>query len=430
METSWPATDAKLSEIAAETAKDTDLSQVMNYIINGWPDHARSMPEKLHEYFAVRNVLSVSSGLVTYMDRIVIPSVLHEDIMTRLHAGHQGITKCQELAENSVWWPGINTHIKHMCLTCEHCEAHRPTQRAEPLMPTPLPEGPWKMIGIDLCQVKQNIYMVVVDYYSRFIEIVELARTTSRAVISKLQVIFARHGIPEVVRTDNASQFDCSEFRDFGKNYNFELVTSSPHFAQSNGQAESAVRIAKHILQQDDPLTALMLYRATPHSATKYSPAELLYSRKLRTHIPSLPATLKPHTPSDIVVAENDAQAKSQNAYYYNRRHGARTLTPLHTGDKIRVKLDHQKQWTPATVAGESDAPRSYLIDTGNGILRRNRRHIMPSSVTPAVSTHVAQRPDADIPPVHSAMIDVPDSGTLHTRSGRAVKPPSRLNYI
>ena len=61
------------------------------------------------------------------MGRIVIPGMFLEGIMTRIHAGHQEVTKCQELAEQSVWWPSMNTDIKRKCMTYTHCEAHRST---------------------------------------------------------------------------------------------------------------------------------------------------------------------------------------------------------------------------------------------------------------------------------------------------------------
>ncbi|KAK7471570.1 hypothetical protein BaRGS_00035798 [Batillaria attramentaria] len=134
----------------------------------------------------------------------------------------------------------------------------------------------------------------MVDYYSRFIEIVQLSNLTSSLVVSKLKTLFARHGIPETVVSDNATQFSSSEFQDFARSWNFCHVTSSPHFPQSNGQAESSVKIAKSILAQDEPALALLAYRSTPLPTLSLSPAELAFGRRIRTTLPTLSKTLMP----------------------------------------------------------------------------------------------------------------------------------------
>ena len=115
------------------------------------------------------------------------------------------------------------------------------------------------------------------DYYSRYPEIAKLSSTTSSAVITVLKSVFARHGIPEVVRSDNGPQYSSKEFSQFASSYGFQHITSSPRYPQSNGQAERIVRIVKKMLKQStDPYLAILNYRATPLPWCKLSPAELL----------------------------------------------------------------------------------------------------------------------------------------------------------
>jgi transposase InsO family protein len=98
--------------------------------------------------------------------------------------------------------------------------------------------------------------------------------------------VFARHGIPEVVRSDNGRQFDCLQFREFAKMYSFKWTGSSPQYPQSNGQAESAVKLLKKILKKnDDPYLALLSYRNTSLSCGA-SPTQLLFGRALRDRLP------------------------------------------------------------------------------------------------------------------------------------------------
>ena len=68
------------------------------------------------------------------------------------------------------------------------------------MLQTPLPHLPWEKIGADLCSFKGENYLVVVDYFSRFIEIAHLEKdTTAKEVIKSLKLSFARHGIPTVL---------------------------------------------------------------------------------------------------------------------------------------------------------------------------------------------------------------------------------------
>ena len=411
---SWPATDAKLTEIAIETMKDPDLSLAMKYTINGWPEYARDIPESLQPYFAVKNVLSTTQGILTYLDRIVIPKSMKADMLERIHSSHQGIEKCRKLAATSMWWPKMNTDIEIKCKTCAFCEINKPTQPHEPLITTPTPSGPWQLIGADICEYEKQHYLIVVDYYSRYMEIIHLPNMTTKTLILKFKRLFCRLGSPHELRTDNQLCFMSAEFNAFSQEFNFKHTTSSPHFSQSNGTAERYVGIAKSILKQQDPEKALMLYLATPHTATGVSPSQLLFNRPMRTFIPSLP---KP--------AQNsaDIQAKDQNykdtiKRNYDKRHGAKPLTPLTPGDKVTTKLDHQKQWKPAIVTATLQEPRSYLVQTENGTqYRRNRKHI-------SISNQINEENEAPIPENISAN----SNEKYKTKSGRIVKPPDRYD--
>ena len=162
--------------------------------------------------------------------------------------------------------------IKDYVNQCYHCSEYRSAQRRELLKATPMPDNPWERIGADLFVFDGQNYLVIMDYYSRFPEILHLQDTTSNTVIGKIKSVYARWGIPFVLVTDNGPQFRSEQFKQFCENYGFTHITSSPMFPQSNGDAESAVAIAKKILRQKDPYLALMSYRSTPNTATRSVP--------------------------------------------------------------------------------------------------------------------------------------------------------------
>lgn len=173
--------------------------------------------------------------------------------------------------------------IKNLVMSCQTCQELRKTQQKEPLISTPLHERPWKRIAVYLCGYKKLHYLIVSDYYSRFLEILHLPFTTTSCVTQKLKAVFARFGIPDEVVSDNGRQFPSAVFQELANKLDFRHITSSPHHSQGNGHAERAVQIAKRILKQSDPLLALICYRSMPCVTTGVSPAKLLMGRKIRT---------------------------------------------------------------------------------------------------------------------------------------------------
>ena len=443
-----PASPSKMESIKMATAADSELQLVIKHVRRGWPEYSGNVPQEVRAYMKVKNELSEADGLLIRGSRVIIPRSLRADILKRIHDGHQGLTKCRDRAKSSVWWPGLSAELKHTVMSCHTCQEQKRTQQKEPLISTPLPDRPWKRIALDLCEHNKNNYLVISDYYSRFLEVLHLPSTTSTQVIQRLKATFARFGIPNEVVSDNGPQFSSAEFQELARQLDFRHITSSPHHPQGNGHAERAVQTAKRILCQEDPVLALMCYRSTPCTTTGVSPAELLMGRKIRTTLPTLEKNLRPKWPNRKTVEQKDAGEKAKQAFYYNRRHSARPLPPLQPGDAVLAKLDQEKTWvTPAVISSESVTPRSYLINTSQGVLlRRNRRHLQaglssqPVQDTPPASTASAGETSQSASVVTPETISSTPSevmnhthtttqtpGLFRTRAGRVCKPVDRL---
>ena len=105
-------------------------------------------------------------------------------------------------------------------------------------MPLQLPEHPWQKIATDLFERRKVDYLLVVDCYSRYIEVAKLTSTTAASVISHLKSILSHYGIPETVTSENGPQYSASVFTSFAEDYGFKRITSSPKYPQANGAAE------------------------------------------------------------------------------------------------------------------------------------------------------------------------------------------------
>lgn len=160
---------SKLDRIKQETSADFDLQVVSKLVIEGWPKHVGSVPVQAKAYHQWGNSLPTSKGLLLYGDHIVILRSMRGDILHRLHDGYQGITKCRERARMSVWWPGLEKEIKELVTKCPECMETRPTQRKEPVMTTWVSQRPWQKIGADICENAKKNYLVVIDYFSRYL---------------------------------------------------------------------------------------------------------------------------------------------------------------------------------------------------------------------------------------------------------------------
>ena len=257
----------------------------------------------------MREDLTVQEGLLLYRTRLVIPVELRRDILSKIHDGHQGIVKCRALAKCSVWWPGLSQQIQSRVENCATCEKERKA-RPEPLKPSSFPDYPWQKVGMDSFDWCGQQYLLVIDCFSRNIQLAHLqSSASSETVIAHCKSIFARHGIPEVVQSDNGPQFASHKFARLATDYRFTQETSSPHYPKVNGESERSVQTVKNfLLKAEDPYLALLNFRATPLQCG-FSPAEMSMGRRLRTRVPAVPASLEPHWPrlSDMKLANASA---------------------------------------------------------------------------------------------------------------------------
>ena len=137
---------------------------------------------------------------------------------------------------------------------------------------------------------------------------------------------FARHGIPEVVISDNGPQFSADSFRCFSD------ITSSLYHPRGNGEAECAVGTIKNLMQKaEDPYLALLAYHSTPlHN--RYSPSELLMNKKLRATVLITCHSRKPTCtiPDQQHLTEVEQSLKQAQKKSFDQHNKIRELPTLH----------------------------------------------------------------------------------------------------
>ena len=429
---SLPASNTQLERIKEKQEEDEVCQKLKQYCSEGWPERTR-VPGALKPYWQVQDELSVVHGLLLKAERIVIPTSLRLEMLDRIHEGHQGVTKCRERAKRALWWPGLSRQIEDLVKQCRKCTERR-INKKEPMIPSVVPDRPWQVIGTDICYVKKRPYLIVVDYFSKFIEVNYLTSLASSETIRALKSVFARHGIPEVVRSDNGPQYDSAEFTKFAKDWEFKHVTSSPFYAQSNGEAERAVQTAKNLLQKEgDPAKALLAYRSTPLQGGK-SPSELLFGRQIRCTLPCVTTSLEPSWAGIENWKRDESERKIKQKQYYDARHGVKELQPLQPGDRVWVQSENK----PGTVrVQQSDQPRSYTVETSGSLLRRNRSALLPYFQPMSKEKN---KPDDDIgnremeqaspepERLERPELESPKDNAVRTRSGRIIRLPKRLD--
>ena len=129
----------------------------------------------------------------------------------------------------SVWWTRVSAQAEEFV---KNCSKVAPPIR-EPLINFKLPKHPWERIATDLFELNKQPYLLLVDYYFRYPEVIKLNSTTSISVINAMKSVFYKYCIPHTVINDNGPQYDSVEMKQFASTYGVNHVTSSPYYPKS-----------------------------------------------------------------------------------------------------------------------------------------------------------------------------------------------------
>lgn len=285
--------------------------------------------------------------------RVYVPSSLRPCLLQHYHSsplsGHGGIYKTYKRLQEVAFWPCMWSDVKHHVKTCVKCQIikHDNQKPAGKLQQTTTTH-PNQMLGVDIMgplprSTNQNEYLLVfVDYYSRWVELFPMRKSTAQNVASIFRKeILTRWGVPDFILSDRGVQFVSSVFRELCGNWSITPKLTTAYHPQSN-ITERVNRTLKSMMAAyvDDNHKKwdqfLPEFRFALNSAiqetTGLSPAELQLGRKLQGPMDKMldRANLTPDAASYDVVQhlhhlqaqakENSRKAKLRQLRNYNKQ--------------------------------------------------------------------------------------------------------------
>ena len=264
--------------------------------------------------------------------------------LTAANDSDQDIVKIKQLLREKVWYPGIDKDVKIEDESCIPCQATGSATKPEPFQMTELPPAPWTRVSTDFCDPSHPATTCSLSWMiSPVTPEVEIVRSTAATtIIPKLDRIFAAHGIPDIVKSDNGPPFSGHEFAAYADEKSFQHQKITLLWPAAKGEPERFMRKLSKTVKtssiegknwKQDIQQFFLQYRATPHSTTGKSPAELLFGRPIKTKLPNVPPT----GPGDEKVRMKDRLAKGKMKAYADGRNNHKAST-IQVGDMVLVQ--------------------------------------------------------------------------------------------
>ena len=374
--------------LAQECSKCPDYKELHAYVVN---NEKQTLPDKLKLYARVIKELTTLGPVVMLNNRVVIPSSLRHSVLRHLHSAHGGTQSMIARAMEDVYWPNYISDIEKVRAACHECIVNAPSNPKSFSNPTPdLPQFPFQVICSDFFSWRGKNYLIIVDKYSNWLSVLKLARDDSKHVIMALRQYFTTFGVAEKLCTDGAAVFTSYEMSQFCKVWGVQQRISSAYHAVSNKRAEVGVKSAKRMirnntgpngsLETNEFSKALLAHRNCPDPSTKVSPAQIVFGRSIRDHIPR--ASYTPQFQwQQLAQKREDCFLRRHFRNSERLDSGAKKLVDLAEGDTVYVQDQtgpSPKKWNKSGVVVQCLPYDSFLIklDGSNNVTKRNRQFL------------------------------------------------------
>lgn len=333
---------------------------------------------------------------------LVVPECLRKTVWKAAHqgplAGHQGAHKTRQKIATYFYWPQLSKDVARWTKSCHDCQTVNKTRdRRAPQQRMPIIENPWTRIAIDIVgplpRTKRGnrFILTVMDFSSRYPEAFPMRRVDAPSVCDNLIQLFSRFGLPQELLSDNGSNFVSRVTEGLLDHLGVQHIKCSPYRPQTNGMIERWHSVLKRMLgkledteAEWDKLLPLVLfaYRDTPHSATGYTPFQIVFGRNVRGPTSILKATWSGEQPTSATAArylfdvtqrmevakelagKNERLAKEKSKLYQDRKS---TDDPFMIGDEVLCRLPGgarglADRWEGPFQILEKRSPITYLV--------------------------------------------------------------------
>ena len=442
-----------MTEVAMECAQDQEFQAVRASILEGFPEERLCRPIVLPFLKDQARLSIVSEGDLEVMmftdsdanQRIFIPRSLRNRVKENLHAAHQrDLARVKLRANQHVYWPAMAADLRSFINQCRFCQINKPSQPKEPLILAEQPSYPFEKVAADYFLVGGIYYLVYVDRFSGWPEVAQFDKhhATATELVHALRKMFIAFGAPAELSCDNGTTLVSNHARKFFAAWKVQLRVSSTGYAQSNGRAECAVKMAKKLvtnnvdgrgrLDTDKFAKAILAYRNSAiYPELGRTIAQTLLGRHLRDTLPA-PKTfyeldkrfLLDRQEREDGLAKRHARMKTS----YNR--GSKELTPLMIGDVVRVQNQttvRGTRWDRTGIIVETLPYRKYRVKINGGgrTTVRNRRFLckIPAG-NPTEGTPRLKAPDHQVVNDH-VTFNSDESEDEETEGPSAIRGPT-----
>ena len=176
--------------------------------------------------------------------RVIIDPEARWQVLTQLHdkCNRKEIEALKCHMEHWFYWPRMYADIVHHVKSCHECQVHS-TKRFHQPITVSVPIRVFEKIYLDIMRMPEDKYhkryiIVAKDDLSGVTEARALASGIAQEVSNFLwEQIYCQYGAPEVIVTDNGSEFKAA-FMDLTEQLHILQVTISPYSSQANGVVE------------------------------------------------------------------------------------------------------------------------------------------------------------------------------------------------